>query len=140
MNLSLSTVHGRSSLALHLEVEDLGVAGGGGGDESGVKELEDSIADVGELRLDLGFVVPDHGHVVLVAAALLLLLDRGDDAPRFSPCADLVLVRHGEKVSLLDGELLDLHHRRDLLHELHHLLVPLGLLGKLRHDRWLDVA
>nr|POF02120.1 hypothetical protein CFP56_71808 [Quercus suber] len=100
-----------SSLALHLEVEDLGVAGGGGGDESGVKELEDSVADVGELRLDLGFVVPDHGHVVLVAAALLLLLDRGDDAPQCSPCADLVLVRHGEKVSLLDGVLLDLHHR-----------------------------
>nr|POE67089.1 hypothetical protein CFP56_67686 [Quercus suber] len=45
MNLSLSTVHGRSSLALHLEVEDLGVAGGGGGDESGVKELEDSVMD-----------------------------------------------------------------------------------------------
>nr|POE83736.1 hypothetical protein CFP56_06061 [Quercus suber] len=45
MNLSLSTVHGRSSLALHLEVEDLGVAGGGGRDESGVKELEDSVMD-----------------------------------------------------------------------------------------------
>ena len=36
-------------ISLHLEVEDLGVAGGGGGDESGIKELEDSIADVGEL-------------------------------------------------------------------------------------------
>ena len=117
-------------IALHLEVEDLGVAGGGGGDESGVKGLEDSIADVGELRLDLGSVVPDHGHVVLVAVALLLLLDRGDDAPQGLPRADHVLVRDREKVGLLDDDLLAFHHRRDLLYELHHLLVPLGLLGK----------
>jgi len=34
---------------LVLEVEDLGVADGGRGDESGVKELEDFVADVGEL-------------------------------------------------------------------------------------------
>ena len=39
---------------LVLEVEDLRVAGGGGGDESGVKELEDFITDVGELQLDSG--------------------------------------------------------------------------------------
>lgn len=62
-------------IAFHLEVEDLGVAGGGGGDEARVEELEDTVADVGELRLDLGPVVADRGHVVLVAAALLLLLD-----------------------------------------------------------------
>ena len=37
-----------------LKVEDLGVAGGGKGDEFGVKELEDFVVDVGELRLDLG--------------------------------------------------------------------------------------
>ncbi|KAF3952239.1 hypothetical protein CMV_022185 [Castanea mollissima] len=56
-----------------LEVEDLGVTGGDGGDKFGVKELEDSATDVGELRLDLGSVVPKHGHVVLIAVALLLL-------------------------------------------------------------------
>ena len=39
---------------LVLEVEDLGVAGGGRGDEFGVKELEDFITDVEELRLDPG--------------------------------------------------------------------------------------
>ena len=99
-NLSLSIVHGRSSLALHLEVEDLGVAGGSGGDESGFKKFEDSITDVGELRLDLGSIVPNHGHVVLVATTLLLLLDRGDDAPRGLPRVDHVLVHHKEKVSL----------------------------------------
>ena len=114
-------------IALHLEVEDLGVAGGGGGDESGVKGLEDSIADVGELRLDLGSVVSDHGHMVLVAMALFLLLDRGDDAPQGSPYVNHVLVRHGEKVSLLNSELLALHRRQDLLRELLHLHISLGM-------------
>ena len=37
---------------LVLEVEDLGVVGGDRGDESGVKELEDFVTNVGELRLD----------------------------------------------------------------------------------------
>ena len=43
---------------LVLEVEDLGVAGGSRGDESNVKELEDFVVDVGELRLDLGQKAP----------------------------------------------------------------------------------
>ena len=59
-------------VSLHLEVEDLGVAGGSEGDEAGVEELEDSIADVGELSLDLGAAVMDDGDVVLVAATLAL--------------------------------------------------------------------
>ena len=36
----------------------LGVTGGGRRDESGVKELEDFVADVGELRLDPGQKAP----------------------------------------------------------------------------------
>ena len=43
---------------LVLEVEDLGVVGGSIGDESSVKELEDFVVDVGELRLDLGQKAP----------------------------------------------------------------------------------
>ena len=43
---------------LVLKVEDLGVAGGGRGDESGVKELEDFVANIGELRLDPGQKAP----------------------------------------------------------------------------------
>ena len=43
---------------LGLEVENLGAASGSGGDESGVKELKDFVADVGELRLDLGQKAP----------------------------------------------------------------------------------
>ena len=43
---------------LVLEVEDLGVVGGSIGDESSVKELEDFVVDVGELRLNLGQKAP----------------------------------------------------------------------------------
>ncbi|GMY17874.1 serine/threonine-protein kinase SAPK2 [Fagus crenata] len=72
------------AIALVLEVEDLGVAGGGRQDESGVEELEDSIVNVGKIGLDLGSVVVDQGDVVLVAVSLHLLLDGGDDGPRGS--------------------------------------------------------
>ena len=40
--------------------------------------------NVGKIRLNLGSVVVDHGDVVLVAVALLLLLNGGDDGPRGS--------------------------------------------------------
>ena len=120
-------------ISLHLEVVDLGIAGGRGGNEARVEELVNTVADVGELGLDLGSVVADDGDVVLVAAALLLLLDRGDDAPRGAARSDHVLVRDGEEVPLLDGELLVVGGGGDLLHELHHLFVALGLLGELRH-------
>jgi hypothetical protein len=72
------------AIALVLEVEDLGVVVGGREDEYGVEELEDSIANVGKIGLDLGSVVVDHGDVVLVAVALLLLLNGRDDGPRGS--------------------------------------------------------
>jgi hypothetical protein len=68
-------------VTLHLEVEDLGLWCGGGGDEVGLEQLEDVVADLGELGLDLAAVVLDECDAVLVAAALLLLLDGGDDAP-----------------------------------------------------------
>jgi hypothetical protein len=37
-----------------------------------------------ERSVDLGSIVVDHGDVVLVVVALLLLLDEGDDGPRGS--------------------------------------------------------
>ena len=43
---------------LVLKVEDLGVASGSRGDESGVKELEDFVTNVRELRLDPGQKAP----------------------------------------------------------------------------------
>ena len=72
------------AITIVYEVEDLGVVGGGREDEPDVEELEDSIANVGKIGLDLGSVVADHGDVVLVVVALLRLLDGGDDGPRGS--------------------------------------------------------
>nr|GLL39222.1 Os04g0462550 [Ipomoea trifida] len=107
-------------ITLHLQIENLGVAGVSGADEFGVEELEDAVAD--------------RGDVVVVAAALLLLLDGGDDTPGGTASADHVLVGDGEEVALLNRQLLGaVCGRHNLLHELHHLLVALRLLGKLRH-------
>ncbi|KAG2391624.1 uncharacterized protein HKW66_Vig0126150 [Vigna angularis] len=57
-------------IALHLEVEDLRIAGGSRGNKARVEELENTVADVGELGLDLGSVVADDGDVILVVTAL----------------------------------------------------------------------
>ena len=86
-------------------VEDLGLAGLGLGDERLVEDVEDILADLLELGLDLLAVVADGANVLLGALGLLLLLDRGDDAPRGTSCADNVLVGDGQKVALVNGEL-----------------------------------
>ncbi|KAL0700998.1 hypothetical protein Bca4012_057120 [Brassica carinata] len=116
-------------LLLH---KHLGITGSSNGDEPRVEELKDPVADLGELRLDLRSVVLDRRDVVVVAAALLLLLDRRDDAPRGTASADHVLVSDGEEIALLDGELA-VDGGGEFLHELYHLLVPLGLLRELGH-------
>ena len=112
-------------ITLHLVEEYLGLLGGGVGDEGLLDDAEDVVADVDELGLDLGLVVLDDGHLVGVA----LLLDGGDDAPRRTAGTDDVLVGDGEKVALLNGELLGLLGH--LLHVGDHLIEALGLLGKL---------
>lgn len=65
----------------HLVIEDLRLAGSGRGDEVLVQNVEDILADLGELALDLLPVALDHGDLSLIALRLLLLLDGGDDAP-----------------------------------------------------------
>ena len=112
-------------IALHLVEEDLGLLGGGVGDEGLLDDAEDVIADVDELGLDLGLVVLDDGHLVGIA----LLLDGGNDAPGRTAGADDVLVGDGEEVALLDGQLLGL--LGNLLHVGDHLVEALGLLGEL---------
>jgi hypothetical protein len=43
--------------------------------------------------------------VLVRALGLLLLLDRGDDAPRSTAGADDILIGNRKKVALVDGEL-----------------------------------
>mmetsp|Transcript_35137 Transcript_35137/g.52128 ORF Transcript_35137/g.52128 Transcript_35137/m.52128 type:complete len:280 (-) Transcript_35137:26-865(-) len=116
-------------IRLHLLVEDLGFTTSGLGDQVLVQETQDGVADVLQLLLDFGAVLPGKLGVVLVALALLLLLDAGDDPPGGTAAADRVLVGHGQQVTLLHGELVP--RLADLLHVVCHLVVALGLLGEL---------
>lgn len=112
-------------ISLHLVVEDLGLLGGGVGDEGLLDDAEDVVANVAELVFDLGLVVLYDGHLVGVP----LLLDGGDDTPGGSAGSDDVLVGYGEKVALLDGELLGLSGH--LFHIGDHFIEALCLLGEL---------
>lgn len=89
----------------HLVVEDLGLARLGLRDEGVVEDVEDILADLLKLGLDLLAVVADGADVLLRALGLLLLLDRGNDAPRRASGTDNVLVGDGQKVALVNGEL-----------------------------------
>ena len=52
-------------IALHLVVEDLGLTGVGAGDQVLVQHLEDVVANVVQLRLNLGPVALDHLDLVI---------------------------------------------------------------------------
>ena len=90
---------------IHLVVEDLALAGLGLGDEALVKNVEDILADLLELKLDLLTVLADDTNVLLGALGLLLLLDAGDDAPGSTAGSDNVLVGDGKEVALVNCEL-----------------------------------
>jgi hypothetical protein len=85
-------------------VEDLALARLGLGDQGVIKDVEDILADLLELGLDLLAVVADDGNVLVGTLLLLLLLDRGDDAPRGTSGTDDVLVGDREEVTLVNGE------------------------------------
>jgi hypothetical protein len=85
-------------------VEDLALARLGLGDQRVVKDVEDILADLLELGLDLLAVVADDGNVLVGTLLLLLLLDRGDDAPRGTSGTDDVLVGDREEVTLVNGK------------------------------------
>lgn len=103
----------------HLVVEDLGLARLGRGDQVLVKNVEDVVADLGKLVLDLLAVLLDEGDLGRVALRLLLLLDRSNYSPRGAASTNDVLVGDGEKVALLDGQVAVLGG--DDLHVLNHL-------------------
>lgn len=109
-------------------VEDLGLASGSVGDKGLVEDIEDILANLLQLTLDLVAVVADGADVLIGALGLLLLLDRGDDSPAGTAGADNVLVRHREQVALVDGELTT--KLGNLLHVGDHLIVTLGLLAE----------
>jgi hypothetical protein len=84
-------------------VEDLGLAAFSRGDQVAVQALEDVLADLGQLGLDLLAVLLDEADLGLVALGLLFLLDRGDDSPRCAAGTDDILIGDGQEISLLDG-------------------------------------
>ena len=86
-------------------VEDLALASLGLGDKALVKDGEDILADLLELKLDLLAVLADDTDVLVGALGLLLLLNAGDDAPGSTAGADDVLVGDGKEVALVDCEL-----------------------------------
>lgn len=106
-------------MSAHLVVEDLGLARLGGRNQVLVENLEDILADLGKLGLDLLAVLLDESDLGRVALRLLLLLNRGDYSPRGTAGANDVLVGNGEEVSLLNGEVAVL--RSNNLHVLNHL-------------------
>lgn len=109
-------------------VEDLGLARGSVGDEGVVQNVEDVLADLLELQLDLGTVLLDGANVLVGTLGLLLLLDGGDDAPGGTAGTDNVLVGDAQQVALVNSELTA--QLGDLLHVGNHLIVALGLLAQ----------
>lgn len=102
-------------------VEHLGLARLGRGDQVLVEDLEDVVADLGQLVLNLLAVLLDKGDLGRVALRLLFLLDRSDYSPGGTASANDVLVGDGEEVALLDGQVAVLGG--DDLHVLNHLCV-----------------
>lgn len=105
--------------AIHLVVENLGLAALSGGDQVTVQALQDVLADLSKLGFDLLTILLDESDLGLVALGLLLLLNRGDDSPRGAASTDDVLIGNGQEISLLNGELLVCGG--DGLHVLNHL-------------------
>ena len=66
---------------VHLMVENLRLARLGLRDEGFVQHIENVLADLLELGLDLLSVIADGANVLVRALGLLLLLDRRDNAP-----------------------------------------------------------
>lgn len=77
----------------HFVIEDLGLARGSRGDEVLFKNVEDVLADLGELGLNFFPVCFDHGDLGFIALALLLLLDGRHDAPACAARSNHVLIR-----------------------------------------------
>lgn len=86
-------------------VEHLALTSLGLGDEGFVEDVEDILAHILQLGLDLLAVVTDDANMLIRALGLLFLLDAGDDAPGSTARANHVLVGNREEVALIDRKL-----------------------------------
>ena len=86
-------------------VKHLGLAGLGTRNKTLVKNVEDILANILKLSLDLLAIVTDGSDPLLFALGLLFLLDGRDNAPRSTAGPNNVLVGNGEKIALVDSEL-----------------------------------
>lgn len=121
-------------VTLHLVVEDLGLAALSGLDEVLVQNLEDVIADLRQLGLDLLAVLLDQSDLGLVAFGFLLLFNRGDDSPRGTAGTNDVLVGDRQEIPLLNSELNI--GRGNNLHVLNHLCVASSTAGPRSQGFW----
>jgi hypothetical protein len=131
-------------------VEDFGLSRLSLWDQGLIQDIEDILADLLELGLDLLTVVADSRNMLIGTLGLFLLLDRRDYAPGSTSSTNDVLVGNRQKVSLVNGEFsAQLHHALsalnyynvvgyvervaylgNLLHVCNHLIVTLGLLAE----------
>lgn len=86
-------------------VEHLGLARLGLGDQGLVQDIENILADLLKLGLNLLTVASDSLNMLVGALGFLLLFDGGDNAPGSTSGTNDVLVGNGQKVSLIDGKL-----------------------------------
>lgn len=75
-NTGMTLQHKCGLMDVHLVVEDLGLARYSSGDEVSFQNIEDILADPGNLSLDLRYVSLEQGYMTLIAIGILLLLDR----------------------------------------------------------------
>jgi hypothetical protein len=90
---------------VHLVVENLRFARLGLWNQGLVENIEDILADLLELSLDLLAVIADGCDVLIGTLGLLLLLDGGDDAPGSTSSTDNVLVCDRQEISLINTQL-----------------------------------
>jgi hypothetical protein len=92
----------RSTLNLHLVVEDLGFTRFRLWDQGLVQNIEDILTHLLKLRLDLLAVLADSPNMFVRSLGLLLLLDGRDYAPGSTSSSDNILISNREKVTLID--------------------------------------
>jgi len=109
----------------HLDEEGLGLTVASLGEDLDVNEVDDALAVLGKLVLDVGLVSSESSGVLGV---LGVLLNGGNSAARGSLGGDEVLEGDGEQVALVGGDLGTLGVE-NLGEEVDHVFEALGLLG-----------